>query len=125
MALLFDLLEANGGWPDGRGLWTVMVGADNAAEESKPSLSLRLGIGGTDESARDSERERPVELTRAQLSELYHQSLVYKYLAARLPVPPHLLLPFRKSEATSYPPPVDVALQKHHSTCKSKVLCYF
>ncbi|KAK4752296.1 hypothetical protein SAY87_021094 [Trapa incisa] len=106
--------EANGGWTGGRGLWAVMVGAEDAAGESKPSLSLCLGIGGTDN---EFEREKPVELTRAQISELYHQSLVHNYLAARLPVPPHLLLPLRKSELTSsHPTHVGVPQLKHQST---------
>ncbi|CAL9094690.1 unnamed protein product [Musa textilis] len=59
-------------------------------------LMLGLGLGlGTGPGA-----SKPV-FTFMQLQELEHQALIYKYMAAGLPVPVHLVLPIWKSVATS------------------------
>ncbi|PKI67086.1 growth-regulating factor 9 isoform X2 [Punica granatum] len=109
-------LEAKAGWPGGRGFWTGMIGGVNTVEESGPSVSLRLGIGA-DESARSPARGKAGEFfTHAQLGELYHQFLVYKYLAARLPVPPHLLLRSWKSDAGGFLFPGNGVPWSHHPT---------
>jgi hypothetical protein len=43
--------------------------------------------------------------TPSQWIELEHQALIYKYLAANSPIPPSLLVPIRRSIASSpYPP---------------------
>ncbi|TVU45259.1 hypothetical protein EJB05_04740 [Eragrostis curvula] len=42
--------------------------------------------------------------TPSQWIELEHQALIYKYLAANSPIPPNLLIPIRRSLASSYSP---------------------
>ncbi|RWW13815.1 hypothetical protein GW17_00022460 [Ensete ventricosum] len=57
-------------------------------------LGLGLGLG------RGVGASKPV-FTFMQLQELEHQALIYKYMAAGLPVPVHLVLPIWKSVAAS------------------------
>ncbi|RRT85565.1 hypothetical protein BHE74_00001899 [Ensete ventricosum] len=65
-----------------------------AAPSSSLMLGLGLGLG------RGSGAAKPV-FTFMQLQELEHQALIYKYMAAGLPVPVHLVLPIWKSVAAS------------------------
>ncbi|RWV80284.1 hypothetical protein BHE74_00045875 [Ensete ventricosum] len=75
----------------------VMVLSEGMVTMAAPSpLMLGLGLGlGTGPGA-----SKPV-FTYMQLQELEHQALIYKYMAAGLPVPGHLVLPIWKSVAAS------------------------
>lgn len=74
--------------------WNMESRRLNGGEGSPPiGLGLELGCG--------SGRNRPNGFTVFQLQELQLQSLIYKYMEARLPVPHHLLLPIWKSLAAS------------------------
>jgi hypothetical protein len=42
--------------------------------------------------------------TPSQWMELEHQALIYKYMAANIPVPHNLLIPIRRSLTSLYPP---------------------
>lgn len=52
--------------------------------------------------------------TPSQWMELEHQALIYKYLAANIPVPHNLLVPIRRSITSLYP-----SAYFGSSTCKS------
>ncbi|XP_068650301.1 growth-regulating factor 10-like [Aristolochia californica] len=56
-----------------------------------PSVGLGLGLGPSGKSA----------FTFLQLQELEHQALIFKYMAAGVPVPFHLVLPIWKSVVSS------------------------
>ncbi|KAG6515644.1 growth-regulating factor 10-like isoform X1 [Zingiber officinale] len=58
-------------------------------------LGLELGRGSP------TDASKPPTFTFMQLQELEHQALIFKYMAAGLPVPLHLVLPIWKSVAAS------------------------
>ncbi|XP_038902296.1 growth-regulating factor 9 [Benincasa hispida] len=69
-----------------------------------PSINLGLQIGTNSAGSRNertsiARRSREPILTAGQLQELEQQVLIYKYLAAGLRVPTHLLVPIWKSAA--------------------------
>ncbi|WOL10007.1 hypothetical protein Cni_G18761 [Canna indica] len=64
------------------------------AAPSPLMLGLGLGLG------RGQGASKPV-FTFMQLQELEHQALIFKYMAAGLPVPVHLVIPIWKSVAAS------------------------
>ncbi|KAL5727922.1 hypothetical protein ACHQM5_001061 [Ranunculus cassubicifolius] len=68
---------------------TEMVGEGNSV-----GLDLGLGPGA-------SPHGKPC-FTFFQLQELEHQALIYKYMAAGIPVPSHLVLPIWKSLGSTY-----------------------
>ncbi|OVA07727.1 WRC [Macleaya cordata] len=69
------------------------MGRENS---SPPSIGLDLGLGsGLSHGGKSC-------FTFLQLQELEHQSLIFKHMAAGLPVPFHLVLPIWKSLASSY-----------------------
>lgn len=94
-------------------------------EESSPSIKLGLAIGvhgGCDDSelgkrGSGSERRRRSEFTVAQLEELEQQRLIYKYIAAGLPAPLHLVLPIWKSVAVSFGSS-NAAFYQQYPSCK-------
>lgn len=77
-----------------------------AAMQGGPSVGLGLGLGSTAKSA---------GFTFLQLQEFEHQALIYKYMAAGVAVPFHLVLPIWKSVASSSPN--SSALCKHYPSC--------
>ncbi|CAL9069618.1 unnamed protein product [Musa banksii] len=72
------------------------VSSDEVTMAAPSSLMLGLGLG----LGRGPGAAKPV-FTFMQLQELEHQALIYKYMAAGLPVPVHLVLPIWKSVAAS------------------------
>ncbi|MQL76738.1 hypothetical protein Taro_009135 [Colocasia esculenta] len=72
--------------------------ADHATTALPPPMALRLGLGpcGGGGGGRSG-------FTFLQLQELQHQALIYKYMAAGVPVPLQLVLPIWKSVAGSSP----------------------
>ncbi|PSR91536.1 Growth-regulating factor like [Actinidia chinensis var. chinensis] len=67
--------------------------APRGLETRVNGLGLSLGIGGGCSKSRG--------FTFLQMRELEHQSLIYNYIEAGLPVPCHLILPVWKSFASS------------------------
>ncbi|KAM0926180.1 hypothetical protein ACQ4PT_003747 [Festuca glaucescens] len=61
------------------------------------SVSLSAGIQGAMARVRGP-------FTPSQWMELEHQALIYKYMAANIPVPHNLLIPIRRSLTSLYPP---------------------
>ena len=57
--------------------------------------------------------------TAAQLHELEEQALIYKHLAAGVPVPVQLLVPIWNSVAASFGSSNAAAIYQHFPTCKS------
>ncbi|XP_064934921.1 growth-regulating factor 12-like [Musa acuminata AAA Group] len=89
--------EEEGGESSPRKLARVLsdeAGIVTMAAPSPLMLGLGLGLG------RGVGASKPV-FTFMQLQELEHQALIYKYMAAGLPVPVHLVLPIWKSVAAS------------------------
>lgn len=76
------------------------------ATRGGPSVGLGLRLGSTAKSA---------GFTFLQLQEFEHQSLIYKYMAAGVAVPFHLVLPIWKSVASSSLN--SAALYKHYPSC--------
>ncbi|KAJ8467745.1 hypothetical protein OPV22_030297 [Ensete ventricosum] len=88
--------EEEGGESSPRKLARILsdeAGMVTMAAPSPLMLGLGLGLGRVGTS-------KPV-FTFMQLQELEHQALIYKYMAAGLPVPVHLVLPIWKSVAAS------------------------
>ncbi|URE25050.1 QLQ [Musa troglodytarum] len=89
--------EEEGGGSTPRKLARVLsdeAGIVTMAAPSPLMLGLGLGLG------RGVGASKPV-FTFMQLQELEHQALIYKYMAAGLPVPVQLVLPIWKSVAAS------------------------
>ncbi|KAK9266117.1 hypothetical protein L1049_010764 [Liquidambar formosana] len=82
--------------------WAMMVdGKGVPVKEGSPSIMLGLGIGAGSGQNHAIKHGKPV-FTPVQLKELEQQALIFKYVAAGLPVPPHLVLSIWKSVATSF-----------------------
>ncbi|KAJ3680069.1 hypothetical protein LUZ60_016347 [Juncus effusus] len=73
------------------------AGQVTMAASSPLGLGLGLCLGN---GAQGNRAQRP-SFTFMQLQELEHQALIYKYMAAGVPVPLHLVLPIWKSIAAS------------------------
>ncbi|XP_072957412.1 growth-regulating factor 12-like [Typha angustifolia] len=71
-------------------------GVVTMAASSPLLLGLGLGLGASPASCSQKRA-----FTFMQLQELEHQALIYKYMAAGVPVPVHLVLPIWKSVAAS------------------------
>ncbi|GKU88346.1 hypothetical protein SLEP1_g2625 [Rubroshorea leprosula] len=64
--------------------------------EKSPSINLGLGIGANPGQNHVIKHKKHV-FTPAQLHELQHQALIYRFMAAGIPVPPQLVFPIWKS----------------------------
>ncbi|XP_061997416.1 growth-regulating factor 9 [Rosa rugosa] len=80
----------------------VKVKHEDDEGSSPPSIKLGLAIGGDGGDCEVVGKRRRSEFTVAQLDELEHQRLVYKYIAAGLPAPFQLVLPIWKSVAAGF-----------------------
>ncbi|KAG5228441.1 growth-regulating factor [Salix suchowensis] len=73
----------------------------NGRSRSPPiGLGAELGLGGSSQRSRTG-CKITYGFTILQLQELQLQSLIYKYIQVKFPVPYHLVLPILKSVATS------------------------
>lgn len=85
-------------------------------EPESPSMELGLGIGADSPRIKDGKSL----FTRAQLHELQQQLLIFRYIAAGLPVPPPLVLPIWKSGASFFGSAVGIAaISRQFPSCKS------
>ncbi|XVF79919.1 hypothetical protein PTKIN_Ptkin15bG0029200 [Pterospermum kingtungense] len=76
-------------------------GTQEEKNEPSPSIKLGLGIDGNTLEKRVMEQREGV-LTTAQLHELQLQALIFKHIASGIPVPVNLVMPVRKSVASSF-----------------------
>ncbi|PIA49853.1 hypothetical protein AQUCO_01300537v1, partial [Aquilegia coerulea] len=73
------------------------MGTDEGGERKVvTSVGLDLGLGS------NTIKHGKSTFTFLQLQELEHQALIYKYMAAGIPVPSHLVLPIWKSLGNTY-----------------------
>ncbi|KAM7261178.1 hypothetical protein ACFE04_026653 [Oxalis oulophora] len=114
---LLQSLSGGGGGCGSLKEWTAEVAAGKEEEEqmqSPPSIKLRLGIGGSDGDSDDV----AAGFTPSQLNELQQQSLIFKHMAARLPVPLHLVVPIWNSVVRSL---ATDSIYKLYPSCESPV----
>ncbi|XP_050386653.1 growth-regulating factor 9 [Argentina anserina] len=77
---------------------TQVVRVKREVDEEEPLIKLGLAVGGGGGGGGGKRRS---EFTAAQVEELEQQRLIYKYIAAGLPPPFHLVLPVWKSVAAT------------------------
>lgn len=100
--------------------WNMEGNGRSGRSRSPPiGLGAELGLGGS------SQRSRTgcniiYGFTILQLQELQLQSLIYKYIQVKFPVPYHLVLPVWKSVATSLGA-LSSGLYQLYPSCKSLV----
>ncbi|KAI8023639.1 Growth-regulating factor 12 [Camellia lanceoleosa] len=86
--------------------WLIKIEEEEGSigEESSPSIKLGLGIGDCCSGGESHVKPAAAALlfTSAQLHEFHQQDLIFKYIAAGLPVPFHLIFPIWRSVATSF-----------------------
>lgn len=96
------------------------------AKEEREEVKLGLGIGvGCNYGGQNGKKKKMKcggggggGFTAAQLHELEEQALIYKHLAAGVPVPFQLLVPIWNSVAASFGSSNAAAIYQHFPTCK-------
>ncbi|KAF3972811.1 hypothetical protein ACB098_06G195600 [Castanea mollissima] len=84
----------------------IGASCSSSCDEAQNLVTIAIGSSSSC-SCEDTQRhEKPVLLTPTQLHELQQQALIYKHLAAALPVPLHLVIPIWKSVASCFGPAI-------------------